>query len=168
MTWEFYKTTNQIRDKIPCRPGNLLELWRVIYRMQIPLIKAGDLIEAKGYMSITNDTGVVASVVAKICFGDHMNTHPYTLKYGYKTDKITGTALGYGAGANTTPKMHHNKIMADESWTSDKDYDNLWITFCAKATSSAAKHNDIIKIGQNSAPFTVKILKSPATNTTSC
>lgn len=124
----------------------------VVYSLQIPGLKTGDIIFATAEMEVTNDCGYNAVITSEITLTDTPSKLPnQSPKY----------AITEANGFNVTPPMHHGVVHKSGTFVCPSNLGDMYVNLCCLSASTAANPNlsDMLKVEQDYGRLSVIVYK---------
>lgn len=123
---------------IPVTNANGSE-WRTIYNISVEHVKKGDMLQVFGEGQARNDLGYNVELAQII----EIKTRQQISDGNETINRIFQSPIN---GWNIAPAVHYGRFSKMASWTSDNDYNQLYIMLRLRCKSTGAQNGHIIEI----------------------
>lgn len=133
---EFYETTALVDNLIPVTLGSDMQ-WRWIHRLQLPALKAGDVLQVAADGEIRNNTGINMEIATAVTL---------TPGWPYYVEDLSGYGGVPGfadfivrvAGENVDAQRHYLRPTLKQNYLVPVDLPPYWLHFRGRARSDLA------------------------------
>jgi hypothetical protein len=124
-----------------------------VYVLQLPDLRAGDVVQAAAQLSVTNDLGFNVFVAHALL------AHPKktVVRHGAKPG---GLIVCEYAGENVTPDMHHGFRTLAGSFTA-ADPGDVWLSLLVYAAAESPKAGDDVRIEKGNGGLRAVVFRNP-------
>lgn len=155
--FKFYDSgyASELNASTPITKPPASYIFTPVYRIEIPNVKAGDLIDASAYGQVTNNNGVISNPTGTnvmAAFGIWLGAAA-----GAETTKLTRPN-----GTNVDRLIHHLPVRSAGCWVAPQDYPVLVVAAYIYSASSIAQPGWMLTIDEGYGALQIKHWFTPA------